>query len=374
MKRLTSVASLAIFTTLAALSAGSVGCSTEGDDAASADDALGAADRADLSKLLANGKISSATVGQYTSPDGIKIVHVVDGKSAVSEVGADAVEGDAPALDLLLSALQGGVRGTVKNATSFPPYACERSSYGATGDFDEQAIYLMGVDEVTFDLLTRTSMEAAGQIPDREVQLRLSKAQQRVSFAAFLPAKHTVLYFGRDRVTDAQGKTKKVWRIYAADVRSPDCESAATRYPRGTINGKAFAATNGAAYIDFDDVLHLTFSNATNTCDVYEHGRFDAGATYVQINGLKAEVGTSRPPESAALTVDPSCSWGMYVTAGLSFSTSGGKDDTTVKVTRLDSVVEGNVSMKFADGSIFKGDFSFPVCTGMSLGDEERCQ
>jgi hypothetical protein len=117
---------------------------------------------------------------------------------------------------------------------------------------------------------------------------------------------------------------------------------------------------HSAAYSSAGD-LNLMFGTSAISCGAVQMTCFTPGATYVQLFGLGREPGIYTPDDSKVATVDPSRATGAE--AGVSYVTRTVANGTTVELTRVDTVVEGTVSVTYDDGSTFEGSFSVPRCS-----------
>jgi hypothetical protein len=371
MKPLLSALSLSLLTGLAVVSSA---CSSSSDDVADQDDALGdphsASERKSLAKLLASGELSGVTLDTFLSEaDGVHIVHHLDEVKTVASTYAGAPAGEEPALDRLRSNIEGGVAGTVSDLPALPAYSCETAGYGSPAPLDAQGIYLIPIDGAKFDLLTRTILDAAEATghDGTDLGLRFATLEKKIAYAALLPAKNTVLFFGRGTLTEGNRK-KKVWRLYAADITTPACNAtpASAALPHGTIDGKPFSPTSGTAFAA-EGKTHLVFSTEPETCGMVQFTRVAAGATYVQLFGLGNEPGTYVSDDTKIARIDATCASGAEPAVG--YSVRQVENGTVVTLTRVDDVVEGSVSAKFEDGSTFEGSFSVPRCAGLGTAE-----
>lgn len=365
MKRLVPLVTLGLVG-LALLSAGCSQGTVDADEQAVAVSARhSAAERESLAELLGSGEISGATLDAFVSDDGLHIVYAKGGVKTVASTHAGAPAGEEPALDRLRANLAGGIEGAVTDLAELPPSSCDGASPGGPSTLDPSGLYLVPVDGTTFDLLTRTVLDAAEASGDDATDLArpLAEVEKKVAWAAVLPAEHTVLFFGRATVEDAQGRATKAWRVYAADVSTEAC---AAGLPHGTIDGQAFTPTSGTAFAA-EGKTQLIFSTEAETCTMVQTTGVVAGATYVQIFGLGNEPGTYTSDDTKVAVIDATCASGAE--PAIRYSVRQVPNGTVVTLTRVDDVVEGTLTATFEDGSTFAGSFSVPRCSGLGTAE-----
>ena len=140
------------------------------------------------------------------------------------------------------------------------------------------------------------------------------------------------------------------------------------------LGGETFTFRSGLGHVGTDGSIDVILSDAGGVCDAVTQQRFRAGETLLQIYHL---VGTAPGPfttnEIKYASVAATCPSGQPVKGAL-IATKGRVTMSNVMLSSVTStVIEGQLTAIFDDGSAVKGTFSVPICA-TSQAENAACQ
>lgn len=131
----------------------------------------------------------------------------------------------------------------------------------------------------------------------------------------------------------------------------------------GTLGGETFAFRSGLGHVGADGSVDVILSDAGQLCDAVTRQKFSAGETLLQAYHLVGKApGKFTTSEIKYASVAATCPSGQPIEGTLVVQKGRAtmSDVTLSSVTA--SVIEGNLTVTFDDGSSVTGSFSVPIC------------